>query len=79
MKVEFTIDETHRMFEAVIDEVVALKTLDTPDRAMIRRWRAEEMVPGSPLMKRLSDRINEEIQHSHDRSEVSAIKKPDWV
>ena len=45
----------------------------------LRRWRADEMVPGSPLLRRLSEKMNEEIQHSHDRSEVSPIKKPDWA
>lgn len=78
MKVEFTVDETHRMFEAVIDELVGLD-MDKKDRATLRRWRSDEMSPGSPLMQRLSEKINAEIQQSHDRSEVSPIKKPDWV
>ena len=78
MKVEFTVEEAHRMFEAVMDEIVALK-LDTKDKAAIRRWRADEMTPGSLVMQALADKINEDIQRSHDRAEVSAIKKPDWI
>lgn len=78
MKVEFTIDETHAMFQSVVDQLLAMD-MDKHDRAAIRRWRTEEMGPGSPLMVRLSKRINEEVQKSHDRSEVSAIKKPDWA
>ena len=78
MKVEFTIDETYRMLEAVLDEVVQID-LDRHDRAAIRRWRAQEMTPGSPLMQRLSQKMNEELQQSLARSEVSPIKKPDWV
>ncbi len=78
MKVEFTVEEAHRMFEAVMDELLGLK-LDTKDKAAIRRWRAEEMTPGGLVMKALATKINEEVQHSHDRAEVSQIKKPDWI
>jgi hypothetical protein len=78
MRVEFTVDECHQMFEAVIDQLVALD-MDKKDRATLRRWRTEEMSPGQPLMQRLAQKISAEIQHSHDRSEVSPIKKPDWV
>ncbi|MSQ42423.1 MAG: hypothetical protein EXR65_05245 [Dehalococcoidia bacterium] len=78
MRVEFTVDEAHRMFEAVLDELVALD-LDKHDRATLRRWRADEMTPGSVAVQRLCEKLNEGIQHSHDRSEASPIKKPDWV
>ena len=37
------------------------------------------MGPGDPLMRRLAEKITSEIQQSHDRSEVSPIKKPDWA
>jgi hypothetical protein len=37
------------------------------------------MSPGSPLMQVLAEKINTQIQQTHDRSEVSPIKKPDWV
>ncbi|MCK9486147.1 MAG: hypothetical protein M0R73_05505 [Dehalococcoidia bacterium] len=78
MQVQFSVEECHRMFEAVIDELVALD-MDKKDRATLRRWRSGEMTPGSALMQRLAEKINTEVQQSHDRSEVSAIKKPDWV
>lgn len=78
MKVEFSIEECHRLFEAVIDDLVSVDMSKT-DRATLRRWRSEQMTPGSPLMQRLAQKMNAEIQQSHDRSEVSAIKKPDWV
>ena len=66
------------MFTAIVEELAGLP-FDKHDRATLRRWRAEDMTPGSPLMQRLSERINEELQRSHDRSEVSPLKKPDWV
>lgn len=78
MKVQFAIEEVHTMFLSVIDQIVALD-LDKKDRAAIRRWVADEMTPGAAPMRHLADKINEQVQHSHDRSEVSPIKKPDWA
>lgn len=78
MKVEFTVDECHRMYEAVMDAILALD-IDKHDKATLRRWRSDEMTPGTPLMQVLAEKMNTEIQASHDRSEVSPIKKPDWV
>ena len=78
MKVEFTVEEAHRMFEAVMDDVLALN-LSAKDKAAIRRWRAQEMTPGELVMQNLARKLNEEIQRSHDRAEVSQIKKPDWI
>lgn len=78
MKVEFTPDEIHTMLEAVIEEVAALK-MDKHDRAAIRRWLADDMTLGSLAVQRLTDKLNDELQQTHARSEVSAIKKPDWL
>ncbi len=78
MKVQFSIDECHRMYEEVMDQLLALN-LDKHDKATLRRWRSDDMSPGSPLMQVLAEKMNAEIQQSHDRSEVSPIKKPDWV
>ncbi len=78
MKVEFTADEIHTMLEAVIEEVAAID-MDKHDRAAIRRWLADDVTPGSLAVQRLTDKLNEELQQTHARSEVSAIKKPDWL
>ena len=78
MKVEFNADEVHQMLEAVLEEVTALK-LDKHDRAALRRWLAEDMTPGTLAVQRLAEKLNEELQQTHARSEVSAIKKPDWL
>jgi hypothetical protein len=37
------------------------------------------MTPSSPAMQLLSQKVNAEIQGSHDRTQVSPIKKPDWL
>ena len=77
MKVEFTVEETTAMFDAVIDEIVKTD-MGRSDKATIRRWRTE-MSPGSAAMQLLAEKINQGLQREHDRSEVSSIKKPDWA
>lgn len=78
MKVEFTPEEIHIMLDAVIEDVTAIK-MDKHDRAAIRRWLADDMTPGSLAVQRLAEKVNDELQQTHARSEVSAIKKPDWL
>ena len=78
MKVEFTIDEVATMMDTVIDELTELN-LNKSDRAKLRRWRADEMGGGSALMQLLAEKVNEELQRSHTRSEISDIRKPDWA
>jgi hypothetical protein len=78
MKVEFDNEEVHEMFSAIVDELVDLK-LSRSDRAAIRRWRADDMKPGSPAVALLTQKVNEALQRQHERAEVSPIKKPDWA
>jgi hypothetical protein len=78
MKVEFAVDEVQQLFDAVIDQLVALK-LDKTDRATLRRWRSQSMTPTSPAMQLLAEKINSDIQRSHELSVASPIKKPDWA
>ena len=37
------------------------------------------MTPGSLAVTRLTEKLNDELQVSHARTEVSSIKKPDWL
>ena len=78
MKVEFTVDECHQMFEAVIENL-AKENFSSEDNYSLHNWRTNEMKPGSLLMNNLAEKINREVQGQHDRSEVSPIKKPDWA
>ena len=78
MKVEFTIDEVATMMDTVIDELTELD-LNKSDRAKLRRWRADEMGGGSALMQLLAEKVNEELERTHTRSEISDIRKPDWA
>ncbi len=81
MKVEFDIEEVWTMFNSVLDELITAPGLkaERKDLAAIRRWRTDEMSPGSDAVKLLADKINREIQREHERQEVSPIKKPDWL
>ena len=78
MKVEFTIDEVLAMANAVLDGV-GEQEFSTADAAAIRRWRNEHLATTSDEMARLAEKINEEVQRTHDHSQKSGIQKPDWV
>ena len=78
MKVEFTVDECHQMFEAVIENL-AKENFSSEDNYSLENWRTNDTKPGSLLMNNLAEKINREVQGQHDRSEVSPIKKPDWA
>ena len=78
MKVEFTADEVWRMMSSVVDELAGLE-ISKQDRAAIRRWRSDEMKPGSAAMTLLTEKLNAELQRSGEREKVSPIKKPDWL
>ena len=78
MKVEFTVDEIWSMMDNVVDQLAELK-LGKKDLAALRRWRSDEMSPGDPLMRLLSEKVNDELQRVAVRNEVSPITKPDWA
>ncbi len=78
MKVEFTAEEVWQMMDSVVGELVELN-LGKKDRAVLRRWRSDDMVLGAPAMTLLTEKVNAELQRVHERSEVSPIKKPDWI
>ena len=78
MKVEFSIEEVWQMMDSVVDQFVELE-IGRQDRAALRRWRSDEMAPGSPALALLTEKVNEALADVHASSEVSPIKKPDWV
>lgn len=79
MKVEFTPEEVQAMVNYVLDELGAIEELDRKDRATLRRWRGDEIRPGSPTMQVLTEKVNAELQRIHESAHVSAITKPDWL
>ncbi|HJM74719.1 MAG TPA: hypothetical protein QGI71_02480 [Dehalococcoidia bacterium] len=78
MKVEFTVDEVWAMMDNIVEQLADLK-LNKKDLAALRRWRSDEMSPGDPMMRLLSEKVNDELQRVAVRNEVSPIKKPDWA
>lgn len=79
MKVEFDIEEAWAMMGAVIDAVLDNPQIPEQDRAVIRHWRSRDMAVTTPAMQLLHERLNQELQRTHERSEVSVIQKPDWA
>ena len=78
MKVEFTAEEVWQMMDSVVGELVQLN-LGKKDRAALRRWRSDDMALGALAMTLLTEKVNAELRRVHERSEVSPIRKPDWV
>ncbi len=79
MKVQFDADELQAMTHVVIDQLAEIDGLSKADKAALKRWRAEEARPASPTFQLLSERLNEEIQRTHESSEVRRLMRPDWV
>ena len=78
MQVQFTIEEVLAMANSVLDGL-SEDEFSRSDMAAIRRWRNDHLTPRSDEMARLAEKINEEIQRTHDHSQKSGIQKPDWV
>lgn len=78
MKVELSIDEVLVMAGTILDGI-AETGLSQKDAATLRRWRNQTVTATSPEMKLLTDKINSELQHTHDTSLKSGIVKPDWA
>jgi hypothetical protein len=78
MQVQFSIDEVMTMADAVLDGLLESK-FGRKDAAAIRRWRNEQITTTSGEMQLLAEKVNREIQRTHDHSLKSGIQKPDWV
>ena len=78
MKVAFAVDEVMTMAGAVIDELLESK-FGREDGAAIRRWRNEHFKASSDEMRLLAEKVNAEVQRTHDHSLKSGIQKPDWA
>jgi hypothetical protein len=79
MKVEFTSEEVQAMAGYVLDQVGALTAFSRADKAALKRWRSEQLRPGTPPMQLLAEKVNADIQRIDDSAHVSPIQKPDWL
>jgi hypothetical protein len=78
MKVEFEIEEGRELFLFLCDRILAEAGLDEKDRATLRKWRGDEMRPGSPAMRDLHARVNADLARAMATKKRSAAAKPDW-
>jgi hypothetical protein len=79
MKVEFSTDEIIVMADTILTGLTNDVKLNRKDAAALRRWRNETITPKSAEMKLLTEKVNHELQHTHDSSQKSGIVKPDWA
>ncbi len=78
MRLELDLEESHRLFVAVVDALLVDLKLSTTDSAALKRWRSESMRPGSPGMKELAAKINADIARALENKAKSAVRIPDW-
>ena len=78
MKVEFALEEVMTMAHMVIDGLLEEK-FGRKDAATLRRWRNDVVATTSEELRLLTEKVNREIQRTHDRSLKSGISKPDWL
>jgi len=78
VKVEFAQEEVQALALFVLEQVLTLP-LGRRDAAALRRFGAEELRPGSATMVALAQRINADLQRTHDAAHARAIMKPDWL
>ncbi len=78
MKVEFAQEEAQALAQFVLDQVLALP-LSRADAAALRRFGADELRPGSATLLTLAERINADLQRTHDAAHTREIMKPDWL
>ena len=78
MKVELSIDEVLVMADAILDGIGEAE-LSRKDASTLRRWRNQTVTATSPVMKLLTEKVNRELQHTHDSNVRTGIVKPDWA
>ena len=78
MKVELSIDEVLVMADAILDGIGEAE-LSRKDAATLRRWRNQTVTATSPVMKLLTEKVNRELQRTHDSNLRTGIVKPDWA
>jgi hypothetical protein len=79
IKVEFDADEVWALLSTLLKQVIDEAGLADEDRAAMRRWRTQQMRPGSEEMKALVQKLNEDIARLAKQRSRSPIQKHDWV
>ena len=78
MKVEFTDDEINEALIVLVNHMAEEAGLSDKDRAMLKRWRSNDMRLGSDDMDDPVRKANDDFQQGLMRRQRSQIRKPDW-
>lgn len=78
MKVLFETDEAWELMSLVVNRLAEEAKLPSADKAKLRRWRSDEMRPGSEAMRVLTEKVNRDLAEAIERKKRSAVRKPDW-
>lgn len=78
MRLELDPEEGRALLSLVVDRLAEEAGLSDEDRAAVRRWRSEQMKPGSDGMRELTEKINADLERALRSKEKSAVQKPDW-
>jgi len=79
MKVELDSDEVWALLSTTTKQVLEGVELSDEDRAALRRWRSQQMRPGSEGLKSLAQKLNGDLERLRAVHERSQIQKHDWV
>jgi hypothetical protein len=79
MEVRFTDDEMAEALTILVKHMAEEAGLSDKDRAMLKRWRSNDMKLGSDDMLDLVRKANDDVAQSIARRERSQIRKPDWA
>ena len=78
MKLELEPEEGRELLSLIVDRLVDEAALSAADRAVLKRWRSEQMKAGSDGMRELTAKINADVERALRSKEKSAVQKPDW-
>ena len=78
MRLELEQEESVELLSLIVDRITQEAKLATKDRAIVKRWRSEQMKAGSDAMKELTDRINADLEHALQTKAKSAVQRADW-
>ena len=78
MRVELEPEEGRELLSLVVNRLAEEAGLSDQDRAVVRRWRSDQMKAGSDDMRELTGKINADLERALRSKEKSAVQKPDW-
>ncbi len=78
MRLELEQEESRELLSLIVERIIEEAKLSNKDRAALKRWRSDQMKPGSDGMRVLTGKINADLERALRSKEKSAVQKPDW-